>query len=141
MIVNVIYLSKKGHTEAVAEAIAEQCGVEAIDISTPHVLPESDLLFIGMGIYAGKPDEALLKYLDDLPVGSFKGAAIFSTSCIGKDQTELAVNLLKHKHVEVYSNHLSLPGQFLFLQRKRPNSSDLAAAKRWAQKVLDAFNG
>ena len=124
-----------------AEAIAEQCGVEAIDISTPHVLPESDLLFIGMGIYAGKPDEALLKYLDDLPVGSFKGAAIFSTSCIGKDQTELAVNLLKHKHVEVYSNHLSLPGQFLFMQRKRPNSSDLAAAKRWAQKVLDAFNG
>ena len=141
MIINVIYLSKKGHTETVAKAIAEQCGVEAIDISTPHVLPASDLLFIGMGIYAGKPDEALLKYLDDLPVGSFKGAAIFSTSCIGKDQTELAVNLLKHKHVEVYSNHLSLPGQFLFLQRKRPNSSDLAAAKRWAQKVLDAFNG
>ena len=141
MIVNVIYLSKKGHTEAVAEAIAQQCGVTAIDISTPHVLPASDLLFVGMGIYAGKPDEALLKYLDDLPVGSFKGAAIFSTSCMAKDQTELAVNLLKHKNIEVFNNHLSLPGQFLFLQRKRPNKQDLAAAARWTQKVLDAFNG
>ena len=141
MIINVIYLSKKGHTEAAAEAIAQQCGVTAIDISTPHVLPASDLLFVGMGIYAGKPDEALLKYLDDLPVGSFKGAAIFSTSCMAKDQTELAVNLLKHKNIEVFNNHLSLPGQFLFLQRKRPNKQDLAAAARWTQKVLDAFNG
>lgn len=141
MIVNVIYLSKKGHTEAVAEAIAQQCGVTAIDISTPHVLPASDLLFVGMGIYAGKPDEALLKYLDDLPVGSFKGAAIFSTSCTAKDQTELAVNLLKHKNIEVFNNHLSLPGQFLFMKRKRPNNKDLEAAARWTQKVLDAFNG
>ena len=95
--VNVIFHSRGGNTMKIADAIADICGVEAIDITTPHNITSSDLLFIGMGIYAGKPDPLLLDYLDQLPVNSILGAAVFSTSATGSDHMALAVNLLEHK--------------------------------------------
>ncbi len=139
--VNVVYLSKKGNTEKVAKAIAAVCGVEAIDVSEPHAIGETDLLFIGMGVYAGKPDQALLNYLDNLPVNTIKGAALFSTSASGKDRTELIVNLLEHKGITVYPKHLSLKGKFLFLNGDRPNNSDLRMAENFASEVLESFQG
>lgn len=137
----IIYFSKKGHTQKVAEAIADEIGVEAIDITEPHSLGYCDLLFIGLGIYGGKPDENMLKYLDDLPANQIKGAAVFSVCGTGKDQTELAVNLLKHKKIAVYPTHLILKGQFLFLNHKQPNSRDLNKARRFARAVTDSFQG
>ena len=139
--VNVVYLSKKGNTEKVAKAIAAVCGVEAIDVSEPHAIGETDLPFIGMGVYAGKPDQALLNYLDNLPVNTIKGAALFSTSASGKDRTELIVNLLEHKGITVYPKHLSLKGKFLFLNGDRPNNSDLRMAESFASEVLESFQG
>ena len=140
MVVNVIYESKKGHTETVANAVAAECGVQAIDITVPHVLPETDLLFIGTGIYAGKPDSALLDYLDQLPANKIKGAAIFSTSARGRSQTELMMNLLSHKGIEIYPRQFACRGQFLFLSVRHPDARDLSTAKAWARSVLDACN-
>ena len=141
MTVNVIYYSRKGNTQKVADAIAEVCGVKAIDIAQPHSLGETDLLFIGMGVYAGKADQSLLDYLDNLPVNIIKGAALFSTSASGKDRSEMVVNLLEHKGIVVYPKHLCLKGQFLFLNPKRPNEEDIEVAKKYAQEVLNAFRG
>lgn len=47
-----------------------------------------------MGVYAGHPDNGLMDYLDQLPVNTIRGAAIFSTSARGVDNTQLVVNLL-----------------------------------------------
>ena len=77
--VNLIYHSRNHHTEIIAEAIAEAITCEAIDISRPHTLPETDLLFIGTGINGAKPDDAVIDYLDQLPVNKILGAAVFST--------------------------------------------------------------
>lgn len=140
-VVNVVYYSKKGNTQKVAEAIAEVCGVEAFDIEEPHTIGETDLLFIGMGIYAGKPDQLLLDYLDNLPVNTIRGAALFSTSARGKDSTELVVHLLKHKGITIYPKRLTIKGQFLFFNRGRPNEKDLKKAKNFAKEVLQSFQG
>lgn len=139
--VNVIYLSKKGNTEKIAKAIAEVCEVEAIDITEPHALGDTDLLFIGMGVYAGKPDALLLNYLDNLPANSIKGAAIFMTSASGKDYSALVVNLLEHKGITVYPKRLVQKGKFLFMNRKRPNPTDLRIAQSFAEEVLNSFQG
>ncbi len=138
--VNVIYHSRGGNTARIANAIAEVCGVEAIDIMTPHNITSSDLLFIGMGIYAGKPDSVLLDYLDQLPVNTILGAAIFSTSATGGDHTVLAINQLEHKGIQVYPKHLNLKGQFLFMNKGKPGQKEERKARAFAEEVLGAFN-
>ena len=138
--VNVIYHSRGNNTRMIAEAIAEICGVEAIDIMTPHNITSSDLLFIGMGIYGGKPDNVLLDYLDQLPANAILGAAVFSTSATGKDHMALAINQLEHKGIQVYPRHLILKGQFLFMNKGKPGETEVRKARAFAEEVLGAFN-
>ena len=139
-VINVIYQSKRGKTRKIAEAIASACNVEAIDIESRHRnVSASDLLFVGMGTYGGKPDSAILDYLDQLPANTIKGAALFSTSATGKDHMELAVNLLEHKGIQLYPRRLLLKGSFLFLNGGRPNQKDCEMAAAFAEEVVGAF--
>ena len=139
-VVNVIYQSRGGNTQKIAEAIAEVCGVEAVDSHDPHNITSSDLLFIGMGVYAGKPEASVLDYLDQLPVNAIKGAAVFSTSCTGTDHMALVINLLEHKGITVYPKHLLIKGRFLFMNKGKPDADDIETAKAFAREVLGAFN-
>lgn len=139
MVVKVIYQSRGGRTKKVADAIAEECGVMASNITEPTALADTDLLFVGMGIYSGKPDQYLLDYLDQLPMNSIRGAAVFSTSGTGNDRMELAISMLQHKGITVYPIHCCIRGKGLFFGRKRPNESDIKKARAFARQVLSAF--
>jgi flavodoxin I len=142
MNIQLIYQTRGGHTRTVAEAMAAELGIPAIDINDPAVLAGTDLLFVGMGIYAGKADQNLMDYLDQLPQNQIRGAAVFSTSATGTDHMELAINLLEHKGIVVYPKHLSLRGQFFGLvSHGHPNAEDLEAARRFAREVADSFQG
>jgi flavodoxin len=139
--VNLIYQSRNHHTEIIAKAIAEAVSCEAIDISQPHTLPETDLLFIGTGINGAKPDDAFIDYLDQLPVNKILGAAVFSTSPDGIDRTELIVNMLKHKGIEVYPEHFACKGKFQLFSSNHPDEQDCRDAAAFGARVLRAFNG
>ncbi len=139
-VINVLYQSRSGNTRKAAEAIADVCGVEAVNINEPNNISGSDLLFVGMGIYAGKPDSFLLDYLDQLPANTIKGAALFSTSAQGKDQMQLAVNLLEHKGIQIYPRHLLLKGRFLFFNKGKPGEEELRAAREFAGEVISSFS-
>ncbi|MBQ3272405.1 MAG: hypothetical protein IJH44_04025 [Solobacterium sp.] len=139
--IKVIYQSRGGHTEAVAKQIAEECGTAAISINEPNTLGPADLLFIGMGVYAGHPANGLMHYLDQLPVNPIRGAAIFSTSARGVDNTQLVVNLLEHQGITVYPHPCLLKGQFLFVSKGRPDKRDFRKAREYAREVMTAFNG
>lgn len=125
----------------IANAIAQEVGTEAIDISIPHTLSETDLLFIGMGIYGGKPDYPLLDYLDQLPVNKIRGAALFSTCASGNDRTELAVRMLTHKGITVYPRRFICKGRYLFFAKGHPDEEDCMNAAAFARTVVNAFNG
>ncbi|MBQ9329242.1 MAG: hypothetical protein IJ225_12010 [Solobacterium sp.] len=139
--INVIYQSRGGNTEVIAKAIAEECGVAAYDIESAVNVSGSDLLFVGMGIYAGKPDSSLLDYLDQLPVNVIKGAAVFTTSATGGEHAALVINLLEHKGIQVYPRHLNVKGKFLFMNKGKPGKDEVKEARDFAREVLDAFNG
>ena len=141
MIANVVYMSKKGGAKRIAEAIAAECGTEPLDIAERHVLGQTDLLFVGTGIYGAKPEQELMGYLDNLPLNTIRGAAVFSVSRDGRDHTELMVNLLRHKGIAVYPKHFFCPKQTLFRNHGRPNSVDIVDARAFAREVLDAFQG
>ncbi len=139
-VIRVLYASKKGKTKKVADAIAEVCGVEAIDMNIPSVIGSSDILFIGVPVYRGKAEPAVLDYLDQLPVNVIRGAALFCVSTDGVDHTGFVVNCLEHKGIEVYPRHKTVIGSSMFKNKGRPNEKDIEEAKEWAREVLSACN-
>lgn len=140
--VRLVYQSRGGNTRKAAEAMAEELNIEAIDINEPAVLADTDLLFVGMGIYGGKPDQNLMDYLDQLPQNKIRGAAVFCTSATGIDHMELAINLLEHKGIFIYPEHLCLRGQFMgFVAHGHPDDRDINKAKRFARQVMLAYHG
>ena len=137
MTISVIYNSRGNETDILAETIARRCETEAIDISRRHTLPETDLLFVGMSTYKGKPDEAILDYLDQLPVNRIRNAAIFSTHVKGVDKTELAVSLLEHKGISVFPEHyVCEQGRFF---SKQPDVDDIGRLLEFTARVLDTY--
>ena len=141
-VINVIYSSRSGNTKKIADAIAYECEVDAIDVHEPNNITGTDLLFVGMGIYAGKPDGDMLDYLDQLPVNAIKGAAVFSTSATGNDHLGLAINLLEHKGVQVYPRHLLLKGKFLLMNKGKPGKRswrkpEILLTRSWTRSITD----
>jgi flavodoxin len=132
----VVYFSRGGKTEKVAEAIAQELGCEAVDLKkeTPDV-SGVDLLFVGSGNYGGAPHETLQGFLDSLQPSSNSKAAVFATSG-GPDPKCISVikEALEAKGYKVVSS-FDCRGQFLFANRGHPNETDLKNAKEFASEL------
>ena len=64
MNIAVRYYSKSGNTKRIAEAIAEELGTQAKDLSAP--LPEKiDILFLCSSVYWAGADSSVKKYIKD----------------------------------------------------------------------------
>lgn len=135
----IVYYSKGGNTKKIAYAIGEAIGVEPIDIMTPHVLKDIELLFIGSGIYAGAPAPEMINYINNLQPKEIKGAVIFSTCQSGKENIHLLVNSLQSKGIEVFHKSFVCKGKRFIFARKHPDDNDIAKAKRFASKIVDAL--
>ena len=135
--IKVMYHSTTGNTQKLAHAIAESLNVkpepianESIAISTPI-----DLLFLGDGIYFGKPHETTIKFIEGLSPDMVRNAAVFATyggqSEIGADM----VALLEKRGINVFQNTFICGGQsWLLVNRQRPDESDLENARKYAQE-------
>ena len=100
-------------------------------------MPDTDLLFVGTGIYGGKPNEKMINYIDNLPANKIKGAVIFGTSASGKDNSQLLVNCLRAKNIEVYSQHYFCKGKFWFISKNHHNDVDLDRVSKFAKYIVE----
>ncbi len=135
MNIEVRFFSRGGHTKKVAEAIAEAAGVAPEAITVPFSKPV-DLLFLGGGIYAGKPASEVLEYAKALSGGNVKRVAFFSTSMSPTNGFAAQVEENIANDIEVIEPAFHCPGQFLFFNRKRPKEEDLSKAKDFAAKTI-----
>ena len=60
--------SRGGNTRKVADAIAEELGIKARDV-TASSPDDAKILFLGSGTYGGKPGEAMMKFIES---GNFR---------------------------------------------------------------------
>ena len=140
MKIGVVYVTKTKNTEKLAKAVAEVCDVEAMNIVCEHNLEDVDCLFIGASIYRGKPAPEIFEYVENLPANRIKNAVLFSSSASGRERTELLVNNLRSKGINVYPNHFMCKAKFLFFNNDRPNNKDIQNIKVFTQKVLDELS-
>ncbi len=138
----VLYYSKGGNTKKVAEAIAEELEVPKTEQVPPAYPPEKvQLLFLGTGVYAGKPDPKMIEFVRTLNSDRVKNVAVFGTKG-GDDKRaiETVKSLLKEKGINVVDETFSCKGKyFIFFNRNKPDSEDIKAAKAFARKVHDSL--
>jgi flavodoxin len=137
MKIAVLYLSKTGHSKKIAEAVAAGMGVQAQSVKDNPELSGIDLLFIAGGIYAGKSDPKLLKYLGTLSREQVKRAALISSSR-GKSKQDMVRDTLTGKGIQVLADEYICQGSFLFFGMGHPNAQEIAGAIAFAKKLSAA---
>lgn len=79
MKIAVRYQSRGGNTKAVAETIANHLEVTAEPV-TSGINTYVDVLFVGGGVYMGKPDKSLYNFLEELNPDNVGQIVSFSTT-------------------------------------------------------------
>jgi len=140
MRVLVIYASLTGNTRKVAQTIAEVLGAVAVDVRKRGLpdLAGVELLFVGDGVYLGRPSRAMVRFLRGLSELNGVKAAVFGT--YGARPTQLArlAGILQGKGAEIVGE-FSCPGRdwliLGLLRHGRPSGEDLKRARAFARKL------
>ncbi len=122
------YYSRSGNTKEMAEAIADELGIEAVSVDDPkaELTEYVDVLFVGGALYKYGLDEHLSAYLKRLDPDLVGQAVIFSTSWFSKHSIELMVKILLEKGIEM--------GHGAFYVRGKPNKTQLKAIREFANE-------
>ncbi len=141
----VLYSTKTGNTQKIAQAIASEINAEIIQVANPGPksdvdLTEYDLIFVGTGIRAGNPFPELVSYLNTIDLQEPKTFAVFLTWG-GAGKTHETVSgkvrkILESKNQNVVDGFFKSYGKWNMRKSSRPNENDINAAKTWAQNTI-----
>ena len=144
----ILYSSKSGNTKKIAESMAARVGCEAIKITSDSNpsnadLEGYDLIFVGTGLYAGTPNEDLVKYLGSLNLKSTKQFALFITWGGAPRSDKIALTrlrvLLEGKGQKVLEEHFAAYGGWkgILMKRGHPKPEEIQAAGQWAKQLVE----
>ena len=127
------YYTKTGNTKRLAEAVANELGVEALPISE-GLNEQADILFLGNSYYAFTIDPEVRTFIAGLSkdkVGKIVnfGSASLLTSTYKKVKAEAA-----KVGIPVDEKEFHCKGEFKALHKGRPNEDDLKAAREFARQ-------
>lgn len=124
------YYSRSGNTKALAEAIAEATGCEAVSVdATEAAMSETvDVLFVGGALYAYGIDKHLSSFLAGLSASSARKAVVFSTSWVSKHAISLIKKGLSNAGIPVEDKVLYV--------RSKPSAEQLEQAKAFARTFV-----
>lgn len=136
----VVYYSRGGNTRKLADAIANELEVKAVDVEadSPDV-SGADVLVVGSGTYGGKPGKPIVTFLESLKEANGKRAACFA-SCAGDASKSLTAmqEILKAKGYVIIDCY-SCFGRFAFFaKRGHPTAEELDQAKEFARKLKNS---
>jgi flavodoxin len=135
----IVYFSRGGNTRKIAEAIAQELGCRASDVTkeSPSV-SGLDLLVVGSGNYGNNVGEKLQEFMNGLPQIGKGNAAVFAT---GGGPEPKAIGVMQEQLVKkgyTVTSSFKCRGQFLFfLNHGRPNEDDLKSARFFANELKE----
>ncbi|MCR5117918.1 MAG: flavodoxin [Lachnospiraceae bacterium] len=127
------YYTKTGNTRKLAEAVAEELGVEALPINEP-VEETVDFLFLGNSYYAFNIDSEVKQFvagLDKNKVGKIVnfGSAAMLNSTYKKVKAEA-----DKVGIAMDDKEFHCKGEFKGVHKGRPNEEDLKAVREFAKQ-------
>jgi flavodoxin len=146
----ILYSSKSGNTKKIADSMASQIGCDAIRITSDSAasivdLEGYDLVLIGTGLFAGTPNEDIVRYLSKLNLKTTKLFALFITWGGAGRSDKLALTrlrrLLESKGQKVLEDHFACYGGWkgILMKRGHPKPEEIKAAGEWAKKLVDGL--
>lgn len=140
MNVKVLYHSTTGNTKKIANAIASELGVKAEPIASASVTGQIDLLFLGDGVYFGKPNKETAAFIELLNAETAKNVAVFATyggqAAIG----ETLKKQLQAKNLHVVGKPFTCKGKaWGLMNRNHPNETDLRESRRFAKAIVSSI--
>ncbi len=146
----ILYASKSGNTKKIADSMAAQLGCPTVKI-TYDTAPSTvdlegyDLIFLGTGLFAGTPNEDIVRYINSLNLKSAKTFAIFITWGGAPRSDKMALTkmrtLLEGKGQKVLEEHFASFGGWkgILMKRGHPKPEEIAAAGEWAKKTVETI--
>ncbi|MDP6626270.1 MAG: flavodoxin domain-containing protein [Methanopyri archaeon] len=135
MKVQVVCYSRSGGTKKVADRIAREVGAEVQrpgDVSTI----DGDIVFLGSGMYAGSFHNSVIKLVERCGLEGKVVAPFATHAAIPYEFKD--VRHAVEKAGGTYLDGFLCFGQFLFfINRGRPNESDLEDAARFAREAIE----
>ena len=128
------YFSKGGATKKLADAIAEAVGAEAKTVDQP-LEKYADVVFLGASVYGGKPDPAVISFISANAKNIGK-IVVFGSACTKKSTYAAIKSAAAGNAVKTAEMFFQCKGEFLFLNKGRPNAQDCADAAEFARKQV-----
>ena len=134
MQVEVRYYSKNGGTKKLAEAIAAAVDAQAKGVDTP-IDKYADVVFLGSSVYGGKADPAVTQFVrqNGKNIGKI---VVFGSACTKKSTYAAIKSAAAASAVKTAEMFFQCKGEFLFLNKGRPNAQDCADAAEFARKQV-----
>lgn len=131
----VVYFTKSGNTEKIAKAIGEELNAAVSNMDQPLKEPV-DVLFLGASVYKFGVDKKVLDFIGSLNANEIGSVAVFLTSSMADSGTPKLVKKLTAKGIKVHDEHFYCKGEFMFMNKNRPNENDVDQAKKFARSVV-----
>ncbi len=137
MKIEVRYYSRGGATKKLAEAIARAVGVEAVGVDAP-LGQRADVVFLGASVYGGRPADEVLAFVrrNARDIGKI---VVFGSACTSRSTHAVVRAAAADCGVDTADMYFQCKGQFLFLNKNRPNEADCAAAAEFARSQIKAL--
>jgi flavodoxin len=147
----ILYSSKSGNTAKVASSISSELG--AIQFNVRDLTDkqkkdfwknnQADIYWIGSGVYGGRFEKKIRKFLDQYLPPDDANLALFATWLGRGDSANKAFQKLedqllnRSQQLNILIPHFFCYGKTLCLKRKHPSSVDRKNAREWAKKLQE----
>ena len=132
------FLVDEGNGLLFGKAFDCRIGCAAV-IATLEKLEGVELLFVGGGVYGGKPHKTLTDALSALTANQASGVAFFYTAMSPMLQTEGKLReAVKDPAIAISDGVFHCAGKFIICKRNHPDAADLSKAEAFAKRTIEA---
>lgn len=133
------YYTQTGNTKRLAEAIADELGVEALPINVP-VNEKTDVLLLGNSYYAFTIAPEVGAFVSGLSKANVGKIINFGTAAMMKSTYKKVRNVANTVGIPVLDTEFHCRGEFKGMNKGRPNEEDLKAAREFARNIKKEMN-
>ncbi|HPB17247.1 MAG: flavodoxin domain-containing protein [Clostridia bacterium] len=133
--VSIVYATMTKHSKKLAMAIAEELGIEAVNVSEESKPEKADLLFIVGGIYGGACNPVLVAFVNKLDKDMVGKTVLVTSSASesGRCQKQLR-DILTEKEIPLI-DEITCPGGILFVRLGHPNKKEIQQVAKKAKSI------
>lgn len=127
------YYTKTGHTKKLADAIAEELGVESLPITEP-VDEQVDILFLGNSYYAFNIDPEVKEFVMSLDREKVGKIVNFGTAALLNSTYKKVKAVADRVGIPMDEKEFHCRGEFKSIHKGRPNEEDVRAVVEFVKQ-------